>query len=291
MKIYLHCDVLYRPDKWYERFEFIFKELNINYKLVDLIHNSNDLVFSDYRDGDCLVGRFGHLRKDKAVIKPMYDSLSKKFKNRIFPKHNTYYYYDEKDKQINLFKNNNYPTPKKIYLENNITDNELKIMGYKYPLVMKKTYGAGSENISLIDSNDEISYPCILEEFCPNNDGDIRINVIGDRVMGFKRYNRPNDFRASGSGIIEYIEELPWECCEIANQISKENNFESMAYDFVKDSKGKWVLLEISYTYVDFTVRDCKYFYNMKTKLKEPKNNIYPQDFIIEDFLSSLKPI
>ena len=27
----------------------------------------------------------------------------------------------------------------------------------------------------------------------------------------------------------------------------KENNFESMTYDFVKDSKGKWVLLEISH--------------------------------------------
>lgn len=43
-----------------------------------------------------------------------------------------------------------------------------------------------------------------FQKFLPNNTYDIRITVIGERCFGFIRYNRENDFRASGSGKIEY---------------------------------------------------------------------------------------
>lgn len=285
MKVYLHCDYIYQPDNWYKRFEFILKSKNIDYKLIDLLRKDPDEELEDYEDGDFLIGRFGHLEFDKNRIKPIYKDLHEKFKGKIFPKYITYFYYDEKDKQIELFKKEKYPAPKNVFLENNSEIKKIKENCIDFPAVMKKTFGASSSNVSLINSLSDISTPCIIEEFCPNNDGDIRINVIGNRVMGFKRFNKENDFRASGSGLIKYIEDLPSDCCELAYKISKDNGFDSMAYDFVKNKNGEWVVLEMSYAYMDTAVRDCEYYYDMLSGEKKDKMGIYPEDFILEDLL------
>lgn len=67
----------------------------------------------------------------------------------------------------------------------------------------------------------------------PNNPNDIRITVIGNRAFGYIRYNRPEDFRASGSGNFDVTKEnVPIEAVKIAHQLSKQMGFQSMAYDF-----------------------------------------------------------
>src|SRR5262249_26757951 len=40
----------------------------------------------------------------------------------------------------------------------------------------------------------------LFQEFMPGNDYDTRVTIIGNRAFGAVRHNRPNDFRASGSG-------------------------------------------------------------------------------------------
>jgi len=40
----------------------------------------------------------------------------------------------------------------------------------------------------------------LFQEFIPGNAYDYRVVVVGDRAWGFRRYNRPGDFRASGGG-------------------------------------------------------------------------------------------
>src|SRR6185503_17089802 len=40
----------------------------------------------------------------------------------------------------------------------------------------------------------------LLQEFLSNNKFDTRVTVIGNRAFAYRRFNRPNDFRASGSG-------------------------------------------------------------------------------------------
>lgn len=39
-----------------------------------------------------------------------------------------------------------------------------------------------------------------FQDFIPNNNYDTRVKVIGNRCAALRRYNRKNDFRASGSG-------------------------------------------------------------------------------------------
>ena len=44
----------------------------------------------------------------------------------------------------------------------------------------------------------------LVQEFLEGNAFDTRITVIGDRAFAFRRFNRPKDFRASGSGLIDW---------------------------------------------------------------------------------------
>lgn len=91
-----------------------------------------------------------------------------------------------------------------------------------------------------------------FQEFIPDNSFDIRIVVINqNKAFGIKRYNRKNDFRASGSGKIEHLDEsnCPEECLRIAFSTTKKLNMDSIAYDFVFGTNGKPLIVEISFAY------------------------------------------
>lgn len=98
----------------------------------------------------------------------------------------------------------------------------------------------------------------LFQKFLPNNAYDTRVTVIGDRAFAFRRFNRPNDFRSSGSGRIDYdINKIDMKFVEKAFEVSKAMNFQSMAYDFLYDENGEVAFCEISYTYVASVVYDC----------------------------------
>jgi|GEM_PF-5786280 len=83
-------------------------------------------------------------------------------------------------------------------------------------------------------------------------DRDWRVTTLGkDLVSIFTRKNRPDDFRASGSGIWEQVGEksIPTEAFDLALSISNHNQFTSMTYDFLKDG-DRWLIGELSYAFV-----------------------------------------
>jgi glutathione synthase/RimK-type ligase-like ATP-grasp enzyme len=98
----------------------------------------------------------------------------------------------------------------------------------------------------------------LFQKFLPGNDCDTRIAVIGDRAFGFRRLVRENDFRASGSGRIDYDKsKIDLRCVEIAFRISRDMGFQSMAYDFLKNENGEPEFCEVSYTYVSSAIHKC----------------------------------
>ncbi len=235
--LYIHKDKLYFWDRWYRRFGQQAAKAGIPCRTVDLLR-------CDYRDlpmgaNDGLIGRFGHHPRDLRRMRPIYAALDDYCGGRIFPCSHTYSFYDDKRRQMELLQAKKYPTPQTAFVESrDDVDRFLGETGLRFPLVAKKTFGASATRVRLAHSLDEVLLPGILQEFCPNNDGDLRVVVIGNRVMGFRRNNRPGDFRASGSGLKEYLDDLDFECVRLAHRISAENNFESMAYDFVRDRPG-----------------------------------------------------
>jgi hypothetical protein len=58
----------------------------------------------------------------------------------------------------------------------------------RFPAMPDQTFWAPQKNYAL------------FQEFMPGNEHDTRVTVIGDRAFAYRRFNRPNDFRASGSG-------------------------------------------------------------------------------------------
>jgi len=90
----------------------------------------------------------------------------------------------------------------------------------------------------------EIGY-AYFQDFIPNNHFDIRVVVIGDKLMAERRYVRKNDFRASGSGHFEYGN-IPKEVMQIAFETAKKLQMQSVAFDFIFD-KDRPLIVEMSY--------------------------------------------
>lgn len=127
-----------------------------------------------------------------------------------------------------------------------------------------------------------------FQEFVSNNQFDDRIIIIGERALAIRRFNRKNDFRASGSGIIEYDPKLfSTRIIEIAFTVSQNIDSQSTAFDFLYDQQGNPLIVEISYAFAAGPVYDaCPGYWDKQLNWNETKVN--PQFFIIEDFVNSL---
>lgn len=124
----------------------------------------------------------------------------------------------------------------------------------------------------------------LFQEFLPDNKFDTRITIIGNRAFGFRRHNRKNDFRASGSGDIDYDpDKIDHRCVKIAFEVSDRLNFQSMAYDFLYKNEEPQIA-EISYAYADYAIHECPGYWNSKMEWIVGRN--WPQKLILEDLLN-----
>lgn len=125
----------------------------------------------------------------------------------------------------------------------------------------------------------------LFQEFLPNNKYDTRVTTIGKRAFAFRRLNRKNDFRSSGSGLIDYdINCIDKKFVKIALDISNKMQFQSMAYDFIYDKDNEPVFCEISYTCNDKAIYNCPGFWDEELNFVE--GNFWPQFYIIKDLLN-----
>lgn len=123
-----------------------------------------------------------------------------------------------------------------------------------------------------------------FQEFLPGNDYDIRVTVIGDRAFGYIRYNRPADFRASGSGSFNPDPgNIPMAAVAAAHAMSAHFGFQSMAYDFLMDGGQKPCLTEISYCYVNWMVQACPGYWDRN--LVWHAGQLWPEEAHVDDFI------
>jgi hypothetical protein len=131
-------------------------------------------------------------------------------------------------------------------------------------------------------------YVC-FQEFLPGNEFDTRVTVIGNRAFGVIRRNRPNDFRASGSGVAIFDpERVDRRCVKIAFQVAEKLESQSVAFDFLLDANHEPRICEISYCSVVYSVYDCPGYWDREFGWHE--GHCYPQDCILEDVLAALAP-
>jgi glutathione synthase/RimK-type ligase-like ATP-grasp enzyme len=124
----------------------------------------------------------------------------------------------------------------------------------------------------------------LTQEFYPNNQFDTRITVIGKKAFGFRRFNRPGDFKASGSGLIDYNPDtIDPQIIKTAFEIAEKIDDSSLAFDFIYDLNGYPKILEISYCYVSNAVFDSGGYWN--DNLKYFKKAVIPEYEIIDNLL------
>lgn len=125
-----------------------------------------------------------------------------------------------------------------------------------------------------------------FQEFIPDNKYDIRVVVIGNRAIAEKRFVRENDFRASGSSSFSY-EGINIKAIEIAFEVTKILNLQSVAFDFViKDSKIP-LIVEISYGFGRDGITKAPGFWD--DNLEWYSSIITPEDWILEDLINKIK--
>lgn len=123
-----------------------------------------------------------------------------------------------------------------------------------------------------------------FQEFVPNNSFDIRVIVIDNKAFAIKRLTRDNDFRASGSGNIIFDKNLIDErCVQIAFDVNKRLNCQSVAYDFVFDTNNNPLIVEISYGFAMEAYDACPGYWDSSLQWHEGKFN--PQEWMVEHLI------
>ena len=123
-----------------------------------------------------------------------------------------------------------------------------------------------------------------FQKFLPNNTFDTRVTIIGGKAFGFIRHNRKGDFRASGSGNLDFSSDLVnKDCIKTAFQISQKLGFSCMSYDFLIDRQGNPSIAEISYTFADWAIYACPGYWD--NELKWHEGHFWPEYLQLIDFL------
>lgn len=120
---------------------------------------------------------------------------------------------------------------------------------------------------------------CIyFQKYLEGNTYDIRVTTIGEKNYIFRRYVRKNDFRASGSGKIDYnVSADDLAAIKIARKITNKLKTQTMAYDFVYDNFGNLQVCEMSYGFVEKAVEMCPGWYDGELNFSKEATNVYAE--------------
>ena len=117
---------------------------------------------------------------------------------------------------------------------------------------------------------------------------DIRIIVIDKKAFAIKRIVRKGDFRASGSGNVLFGKEnFHDDTIKLSFQLADKLQSQCAAFDFVYDSKGDAMVVEISYGFATAVYDSCVGYWDKA--LQFHKGVFNPQDWMIELMIKSIR--
>jgi len=123
-----------------------------------------------------------------------------------------------------------------------------------------------------------------FQDYIPNNLFDIRVIVISGKAFAIKRMVRKDDFRASGSGNIVYEKEhFQVDTVKLAFELTDKIQSQCAAFDFIYDSSGKPMVVELSYGFTIEGYDPCVGYWDKSLQFHE--GSFIPQDWMIESLL------
>jgi glutathione synthase/RimK-type ligase-like ATP-grasp enzyme len=271
------------------------------------------------------IWRHGHHSTMVRVAKLVLPVLERELGLMMYPDQRTCWHYDDKLAQKLLFEAHAVPAPKTWVFWDNVDAALEFARSAQYPLVLKLASGAASQNVRLLRGFDEAepwirrlmgdgaynldhAKACqphqvlfahhknyvLLQEFLPENPFDTRITVIGNRAFGYRRFNRPNDFRASGSGLTDHNPaDINPAAVRLALLAAQRLASQSLAFDIVHRGDEQ-MILEVSYTYVSWMVKDCPGHWEIDgdpetAPLRWVEGHVWPEEAQMADYLPRLE--
>lgn len=134
----------------------------------------------------------------------------------------------------------------------------------------------------------------LAQEFLPGNDFDVRVTIIGDRAFVFRRFNRPGDFRASGSGRVDWDPtQIGEDTVRFAYGVARRLGAQTVALDILRRGSER-VIVELTLAYASYAVRDCPGHWILKGEpesgpLEWEKGSMLPADAIFIDFVAQVR--
>ena len=131
----------------------------------------------------------------------------------------------------------------------------------------------------------------IVQEFIPDLSNDWKVLVFWDKYYVLRRKNRPNDFRASGSGLFSFDETVDQRLLDAAREIRQIFDVPMISLDLAI-SKNRVVMIEFQFIYFGTsTLEKSPYYYeydngNWEKKLgKSSLEDVYSYSIVsyIED--------
>ncbi len=166
----------------------------------------------------------------------------------------------------------------------------------KFPVVYKKALGSKSRGVGMAKNfnelylrSKEISKSLNLRDFywekgrvfkyktyVPNSSNrkkfitqnmienlpfDFKILAYNNKYFVIKRYNRPNDFRASGGGLLEYTTELPEGLLDFSKKVYRSFSVPNISIDVAFDGKN-FHLIEMQAIYFGtYTLEHSEFYF------------------------------
>lgn len=123
-----------------------------------------------------------------------------------------------------------------------------------------------------------------FQEFMSNNAFDTRIIVVGEIAFGIRRFNKENDFRASGSGKLDFdVSKIDLETVKIAFDVTNKIGGQCLAFDFVYDKNKAPKIVEVCFGFSMKAYDACPGYW--KKDLSFVAGTFNPQAVIMENFL------
>ena len=99
----------------------------------------------------------------------------------------------------------------------------------------------------------------LMQRFYPGNDGDTRVTILGDRAFVYRRRNRPGDFRASGSGRLDYVDPLEHGAeVELAFRLAGALQASFLAVDMIRDERKEPIVVEYCPGFILSLIEGCR---------------------------------
>ncbi len=288
----IHCD----RHGWYRQYSDICDKYGFRRVMLDLF--SDDWVTTA---NACDVVLFkGTMYPDSIrILKERVYFLESMLQKKVVPNYNAYWHFDSKAIQRDIFRAHGMSIPDTVVAG---TCDDVNAIGTLFPnrVVVKETSGAGSSQVRLVSNNLLMRWwlrqwqlhsrlfrgvsvalrtiglrPCrgpqkIVQEMIENEGFDVRVTTIGNEyAYVFRRLCRDNDFRASGSGRIDYgWDDKYIELIYSLVSFSRTLGFNTMAYDVIVGRDGRWYLVEMSASFDDKALTHCPNVFQVSDDLR-----------------------